>query len=207
VLDATGFPLTDASWEPIRPGTIASEEALTSHVGTGVVESTGTGSTTTVKPGLTEVEARTASQEEAGELGRAARDALATGPPLHEWDRSTGRAPSEARDAYALRLVSGRKLYDAGRVSSASPSLTPLAPGPTLLVHARDRDRIGVADGDEVQITSRRGSVVLPLRAEPGIPRGVAFLAFDQPGPGAGDLIDAASGVTDVHVETLETRR
>jgi NADH-quinone oxidoreductase subunit G len=207
VLDAGGLPLTDASWEPIRPGTIASEEALTSHVGTGVVEATGTGSTTTVKPGLTEVEAETASQEEAGELGSAARDALATGPPLHVWDRSTGRAPSEARDAYALRLVSGRKLYDAGRVSSASASLTPLAPGAALLVHARDRDRIGVADGDEVQITSRRGSVVLPLRTEPGIPRGAAFLAFNQPGPGAGDLIDAAAGVTDVHVETLETRR
>jgi NADH-quinone oxidoreductase subunit G len=206
VLDATGPPLTDASWEPIRPGTIASEEAHTSHVGTGVVEATGTGSTTTVKPGLTEVEAETASQEEAGELGSAARDALAAGPPLHEWDRSTGRAPSEAHDAYALRLVSGRKLYDAGRVSSSSPSLTPLAPGTTLLVHARDRDRVGVADGDEVQITSRRGSVVLPVRAEPGIPRGVAFLAFNQPGPGAGDLIDAAAGVTDIHVETLESR-
>ena len=206
VLDTAGPPLTDASWEPIRPGTIASEEAHTSHVGTGVVEATGTGSTTTVKPGLTEVEAETASQEEAVELGSAARDAVAAGPPLHEWDRSTGPAPSEARDAYALRLVSGRKLYDAGRVSSSSPSLMPLAPGTTLLVHARDRDRVGVADGDEVQITSRRGSVVLPLRAECGIPRGVAFLAFNQPGPGAGDLIDAAAGVTDIHVESLESR-
>jgi NADH-quinone oxidoreductase subunit G len=204
VLGAAARPLTDASWEPIRPGTISSEEGLTSHVGTGVVEATGTGSTTTVKPGLTEVEADVTSREEAGELGRAARDALAAGPPLHEWDRTTGRAPSEARDAYALRLVSGRKLYDAGRVSSASTSLWPLAPGTTLLVHARDRERIGVADETEVRVTSRRGSIVVPVRAEPGIPRGVAFLVFNQPGPGAGDLIDATVPVTDVHVETLE---
>src|SRR6266508_2487088 len=43
VLDAAGPPITDASWEPILPGTIASEEGVTSHVGTGVVEATGTG--------------------------------------------------------------------------------------------------------------------------------------------------------------------
>jgi NADH-quinone oxidoreductase subunit G len=204
VLDADARPLTDASWEPIRPGTISSEEGHASHVGTGVVEATGTGATTTLKPGLTEVEAHAGSHEEADEVGRAARDALAEGPPLHEWDRTTGRAPTEPRDAYALRLVAGRKLYDAGRVSSVSSSLWPLAPGATLLVHARDRDRIGVPDGVDVRVTSRRGSVVVPVQADPGVPRGVAFLAFNQPGPGAGDLIDATGAVTDVHVETLE---
>jgi NADH-quinone oxidoreductase subunit G len=207
VLDAADLPITDASWEPIRPGTIASEEAHTSHVGTGVVEATGTGSTTTVKPGLTEVERPGGSRDEASALGAAARDAVAEGPPLHEWDRVTGPAPAEARDAYALRLVSGRKLYDAGRVSAASPSLAPLAPGAALLVHPNDRDRIGIADGTEVEATSRRGSVTLPVRAAPGIPRGVAFLAFNQPGPGAGDLIDATAAVTDIRVETLERGR
>jgi anaerobic selenocysteine-containing dehydrogenase len=99
--------------------------------------------------------------------------------------------------------VAGRKLYDAGRVSADSPSLAPLAPGTTLVVHPADRDRIGVAEGDEVQVTSSRGSVTLPVRADPGIPRGVAFLAFNQPGPGAGDLIDATAAVTDVRVETI----
>jgi NADH-quinone oxidoreductase subunit G len=207
VLEAAAAPLPDASWEPIRPGTISSDEGLTSHVGTGVVEATGTGSTTTVKPGLTEVERQAASREEARRLGSAARDALAAGPPLHEWDRATGRVPSERRDSYALRLVSGRKLYDAGRVSTASPSLTPLAPGTAMLVHAADRDRIGVADGDAVRVTSSRGSVTLPVRAAAGIPRGVAFLPFNQPGPGAGDLIDASAPVTDVRVETLGPAR
>jgi NADH-quinone oxidoreductase subunit G len=207
VLDAAPPPLTDVSWEPIRPGTIASEEGLASHVGTGVVEATGTGSTTTLKPGLTEVEGQEGSREEAARIAGAAREAIAEGPPLHEWDRSTEPAPREPRDAYALRLVSGRKLYDAGRVSSSSPSLTALAPGTALLVHAGDRDRIGVADGDEVRVTSSRGSVNLPVRAEPGIPRGVAYVAFNQPGPAAADLIDADARVTDVRVETLEPTR
>jgi NADH-quinone oxidoreductase subunit G len=206
VLDAAGPPITDASWEPILPGTIASEEGVTSHVGTGVVEATGTGSTTTVKPGLTEVEGPEGSRAEADAIGSAARDAVAAGPPLHEWDRATGRSPAQARDAYALRLVSGRKLYDAGRVSAASPSLAPLAAGATLLVHPSDRDQIGIADGEEVQATSGRGSVVMPVRAAPGIPRGVAFLSFNQPGPGASDLIDAGAVVTDVRLEMVEKR-
>jgi NADH-quinone oxidoreductase subunit G len=103
--------------------------------------------------------------------------------------------------------VVSRKLYDAGRVSSSSPSLAALAPGTALLVHAGDRERIGVADGDEVRVTSSRGSVTLPIRAEPGIPRGVAYVAFNQPGPGAGELIDADARVTDVRVETLEPTR
>jgi hypothetical protein len=57
-----------------------------------------------------------------------------------------------------------------------------------------------------VQATSGRGSVVLPVRSAPGIPRGVAFLAFNQPGPGAGDLIDATAAVTDIRLEMVETR-
>src|SRR5262249_1080745 len=126
VLDAGGVPLTDATWEPIRPGTLASEETLTSHVGTGVLEATGTRSPTAGNPGRTGAEWATASGAGGGALGGGARDAPAAGPPLHAWDRETGRAPAPARDAYALRLVSGRKLYDAGRVSAASPSLAPL---------------------------------------------------------------------------------
>src|SRR5262249_60142616 len=106
-------------------------------------------------------------------------------------DGGPGGAPAPARDAYALRLVSGRKLYDAGRVSAASPSLAPLAEGATLLVHPSDRDRIGIGDGETVQATSGRGSVVLPVRAAPGIPRGGAFLTFIHPRPRAGARIGA----------------
>jgi hypothetical protein len=43
---------------------------------------------------------------------------------------------------------------------------------------------------------------VLPVRAAPGIPRGIAFLTFNQPGPGAADLIDATAAVTDVRLQT-----
>ena len=112
VLDAEALPVTDASWEPIQPGTIASEEGVSSHMGTGVVESSGTGSSTTVKPGLTETEAPGADPEEAAALAEAARAALVALPGVHEWDgqaaprdrraRRRVRSPARVR-AQALR--------------------------------------------------------------------------------------------------------
>lgn len=203
VLDAGGLAITDASWEPIQPGTIASEEGHASNVGTGVVESSGAGSSTTVKPGLTEIEGSVAPAEEAAELGAAARAAGAALPAIHEWDARAEAVPNEPRDAYALRLVVGRKLYDGGRVTASSPSLDPLSAETVLLVHRADRERIGVADGERVRLTSSRGTVTLPVRADAGTPTGVAFLAFNPSDPGAADLIDIDAPVTDLRVETI----
>ena len=49
----------------------------------------------------------------------------------------------------------------------------------------------------------RAGSLTLPVRTDAGTPPGVAFLAFNQAGPGAADLIDATEPVTDLRVESL----
>jgi anaerobic selenocysteine-containing dehydrogenase len=94
-------------------------------------------------------------------------------------------------------------LYDAGSTVTESPSLSALAPGSVLLLHRADRERIGVDDGGEVRVTTTRGSLTLPVRADAGTPPGVAFLAFNQAGPGAADLIDVTQPVTDLRVESL----
>ncbi|MGH9031682.1 MAG: NADH-quinone oxidoreductase subunit NuoG [Acidimicrobiia bacterium] len=202
VLDAGALAITDVSWEPIRPGTIASEEGHASNVGTGVVEATGTGSTTTVKPGLTETEAPVAAGVEVAEVTAAAAAAMEGEPNLYEWDRKAEAVPTRPRDAYALRLVSARTLYDAGRLVTESPSLTHLAPGAALLVHRKDFDRIGVARGEPVEVTTNRGTVSLPVRPEDGIPEGVAAIAFAQRGDGAADIIDITTPVTELRVST-----
>ncbi len=205
VLDAGSLAITDASWEPIRPGTIASEEGHASNVGTGVVEATGTGSTTTVKPGLTETEAPVAPDEEVAAITSAAAAAVGDAPKLYRWAPVSDAPPAVKPDAYSLRLVVGRSLYDAGRVNSESPSLAPLAPGQALLVHPKDFDRVGVVPGARVRVTSGRGSVQLPLHPDRSLPEGVAFLSFNQRGEGAGDLIDIGAPVTDIRVETLRS--
>jgi anaerobic selenocysteine-containing dehydrogenase len=109
-----------------------------------------------------------------------------------------------ASDAYALRLVAGRTLYGSDRIVTESPALARLAPSTTRLrMSRRDRERIGVDDGDLVRVTSSRGSLELPVETDDATPAGIAFLAFNRAGPGAGDLIDARAPVTDVRVETI----
>jgi NADH-quinone oxidoreductase subunit G len=205
VLDAGSLAITDLSWEPIRPGTIASEEGHASNVGTGVVEATGTGSTTTVKPGLTEKDAPTANGVEVAEVTAAAAAAMAVEPDLYRWDRRVEPSPAVPYDAYSLRLVTTRRLYDGGRAVTESPSLEPLAPGPALLVHRKDFDRIGVSPGEVVEVTTNRGTVRLPVAPADGVPEGVAVIPFAQRGEGAADIIDATAPVTDVRVTTVKS--
>jgi NADH-quinone oxidoreductase subunit G len=125
-------------------------------------------------------------------------------PRLYAWSRDRVASPElPQRDGYALRLVVGRKLYDAGLATGRSPSITGLAPGSVLVIGASDAQRLGITNGDEVNVSSARSSFVVRAISDAGTPRGVAFLAFNQPGPSANDLIDVSVPVTDVRVETV----
>jgi anaerobic selenocysteine-containing dehydrogenase len=170
-----------------------------------VVESSGTGSSTTLKPGLTETEAPVADRAEVAEVTAAAAAVIDQVPDLYRWDRLVEPAAPVARDAYSLRLQSDRRLYDGGLVVTESPSLAPQAPGAQLLVHRKDFDRIGVAAGDPVEVTTSRGTVRLPVRPQAGIPEGVAVIPFAQPGDGAADVIDVTLPVTDIRVSTVKS--
>ena len=94
-------------------------------------------------------------------------------------------------------------LYDDGVLVQQSPSLAPLVPGARLRVNPHDLDRLGVTTGDQVRVTSSRGSLTLDAVADSSVLRGSAVLQFNLPGPGAADLIDAGQPVTDVRVETV----
>jgi formate dehydrogenase major subunit len=108
-----------------------------------------------------------------------------------------------ARDAYALRLVTGRTLYDGGRMVTSSPAIAALARDVALLVSATDLARIGVDEGATVKVTSQRTSLNLVVRAESRLPAGIARLTFTPDHEGAAELIDLTAAVTDIRVETL----
>jgi anaerobic selenocysteine-containing dehydrogenase len=113
-----------------------------------------------------------------------------------------------AVDAYSLRLVATRRLYDGGSAVIGSPSLAPLVAAMAAHANPYDLDRLGLGSGDLVRVRSSRGSLVVPAAADPGIPRGVVAVDFNVPGaPGARNaaatLIDAAAPVTDVRLETV----
>ncbi|MGY9071878.1 MAG: NADH-quinone oxidoreductase subunit NuoG [Acidimicrobiales bacterium] len=105
-------------------------------------------------------------------------------------------------DSYSLRLVVGRKLYDLGTGLAYSASMSGLAPESVLRMHPTDLDRLGLTSGTEVNATSNRATIVTMARADSGVPRGSAALAFNQPGQHAGVLINATDRVTDIRVET-----
>jgi predicted molibdopterin-dependent oxidoreductase YjgC len=109
-------------------------------------------------------------------------------------------APPPAVDAYSLRLVASRKLYDAGTSTQRSPSLATLAPGTSVRLHPHDFDRIGVAPGGLVEVSSAAGTVSLPAEPDGGVPRGSASVYVNQPGPAVTALIDSSTPVTDVRV-------
>ena len=124
-------------------------------------------------------------------------------PALWQWDGNVPDADVPARDAYALRLVAGRRLYDNGRLVSESPVLTRVRRPYLLHVNPQDAARLGVESGSEVKVTSTRGSRVVAIEPDAGVPLGVARLDFSADGSGAAELIDATTAVTDLRVETI----
>ena len=61
-------------------------------------------------------------------------------------------------DGYGLRLISGRRLYDAGTQTSNCASLSALAQDAELRVNPTELERLGIQDGSEVTIISTKGN-------------------------------------------------
>jgi NADH-quinone oxidoreductase subunit G len=172
---------SSVSWEPIRPGTVAADSPP-AHEGA--------------------LEDAAAGEEE--EVAAETAPPTVELPALHVWDRVASTPAATPPDAYSLRLVAARTLYDAGRIVSSSPSLAALAGGVALVVHPSDLERIGVsAEGDAVLVTSSRGTVRLAVLADAATAPGTAFMAFAQKGDvGPNDLVDITAPLTELRVET-----
>jgi formate dehydrogenase major subunit len=87
--------------------------------------------------------------------------------------------PAEAvTDEYPLRLTTGRRLdsYNTGVQSGSLDS--PLRRRETIDVSPADAAAIGVADGEVVQVSSRRGTVRAPVRIDVDMRPGLAFMTF-----------------------------
>src|SRR5205814_8416750 len=51
-------------------------------------------------------------------------------------------------------------------------------PGPFIELHPADAERLGLNEGDKVQVSSRRGTVQLPVRLRDGVRLGMVFVPF-----------------------------
>jgi NADH-quinone oxidoreductase subunit G len=113
-------------------------------------------------------------------------------------------------DAYSLRLVSPRRLYDHGVLLGACRSLAPLAPPATVRANPHDLGALGVDSGARVRVRSSRGALEFEAVSDDGVPKGVVCVEFNlhgdglsAAGGGASDLIDVREPVVDVRLETL----
>jgi len=124
-------------------------------------------------------------------------------PDLWTWDGSVPDVVVPPRDAYALRLVAGRRLYDGGRMTSEVPLLQRVLRPYALHINPHAASLLGFEAGAQVRVTSNRGSILATVEPDAGVPEGIGQLDFSADGAGAAELIDAAAAVNDVRVETL----
>jgi formate dehydrogenase major subunit len=81
-------------------------------------------------------------------------------------------------EQYPIRLTTGRRLdsYNTGVQTSCYSS--PLRREEALELSPEDAVRYNLREGEKVQVSSRRGSVVAPIRFDPGLRPGLAFLTL-----------------------------
>ncbi len=79
----------------------------------------------------------------------------------------TPEIPVPALDAYSLRLVAGRMLYDHGSAVAASPSLANLVKPVVMRANPRDLDRLGVTTGSQVRVSGSRASFNVTVANRP----------------------------------------
>jgi formate dehydrogenase major subunit len=82
---------------------------------------------------------------------------------------------------FPLRLTTGRRLdsYNTGVQTGGYTS--PLRRPETLDLSPEDCEQLGVEEGERVQVSSRRGTVVAPVRIDPTLRPGLAFMTLHFP--------------------------
>ncbi len=121
--------------------------------------------------------------------------------------------PGEQPDlAYPYVLITGRRLehYNTGTMTRRTPDLV-LVSDELLEVSTDDAARLGLADGDRVEVTSRRGTTVLAAHITDRLVPGQVFAAFHFPAAEVNLLTsaatDTATGCPEYKVTAVRLRR
>jgi predicted molibdopterin-dependent oxidoreductase YjgC len=113
---------------------------------------------------------------------------------------------------YPIRLTTGRRLdsYNTGVQSGGYTS--PLRRPETLDLSPEDAERLGLDDGERVRITSRRGAVVAPVRVDPSLRTGLAFMTLHFPDQVATNILtidatDPKSGTAEFKATAIRVEK
>ncbi len=109
-------------------------------------------------------------------------------PYLHEscFPRGKGllqglkyEAPAElTNDEYPILLTTGRMLYHYNVSTRKSGILESMRPHELAEINPEDAASIGVSEGEEIRVSSRRGSVVSRVTVTDRVPPGILFMTF-----------------------------
>ena len=92
------------------------------------------------------------------------------------------KPPFEALDAdYPIRLTTGRRLESFNTGAQSGRYRSPLHRGEALELSPEDAERLEVAEGEVVRVSSRRGAVEAPVRVDDSLRAGLAFMSFHFP--------------------------
>jgi NADH-quinone oxidoreductase subunit G len=140
-----------------------------------------------------------------GEAASSTEPAPVAAPPLLRFEPGPAIEPP-ALDAYGLRLVATRKLYDHSTMVVHTPALADLPAGTALAVNPYDFARFGVQVGNPVRIASPRGAATIAVVADAGVPRGSAHIFLGQDQLDVTALLDSSQRVTDLRIDTGATK-
>jgi len=84
-------------------------------------------------------------------------------------------------DEYPVRLTTGRRLDSYNTGVASNQFATPLRRKETINLSPEDAARLGLANDDWARITSRRGSIIVPVLADVTLRPGLAFMTLHFP--------------------------
>ncbi len=92
--------------------------------------------------------------------------------------------PAEQTDvAYPLVLTTGRRrsTYHTGTQTGRASGFDLLVPSELAEIHPYDAEQLGLSDGEVITVSSRRGSVEVPVKITDRSPHGTIFMSFAFP--------------------------
>ena len=92
-------------------------------------------------------------------------------------------------DEYPFVLTTGRRLESFNTGVQTSGYNSPLHRGETVDIAPEDAERLGIEDGDLVEIASRRGILHVPARVDHALKPGLVFMTLHFPDQAATNLL------------------
>jgi assimilatory nitrate reductase catalytic subunit len=117
-------------------------------------------------------------------------------------------------DEYPIWLTTGRVVsqYLSGTQTRRIAALVDQYPEPLCEIHPQLAERLGIAEGDSVTVTSRRGSMTLPANVVATIRPDTVFIPYHWPGAKAANqltnrALDPTSKMPEFKVSAVRVER